>query len=107
MKKETIKIQSKEGRLLWEAMRRMLHMGTKKLLTDNMLGLGSPSYYKPGVEAGLFAPSFGPIRARVCAWYRLTPLGQKIVRQLIRKKRVPKDCHDVHGYVLGKITVMV
>lgn len=107
MKKKTIKISAKEGRLLWETMRRMLCMGEKKPITDNMLGLGFPSYYKAGVKAGLFVPSFPPSRAKVCEWYKLTPLGQKIVKQLIRKKRVPKDCHDVGGYVCGDISVMV
>lgn len=107
MKKKTVKIDTKEGGLLWEAMRRMLCMGGKKPLTDNMLGLGFPSHYKPGVEAGLFVPSFGPSKARVCEWYKLTLLGQKIVKQLIRKKRVPIDCHNIYGCVGGEITVMV
>ena len=107
MKKKIIKIYAKEGRLLWEAMRRMLCMGQKKSLNDNMVGLGFPSYYKDGVKAGLFVPSFPPSRAKVCEWYKLTPLGQKIVKQLIRKKRIPKDCHDVNGCVCGEFTVFV
>jgi hypothetical protein len=107
MKKRTIRIYAKEGKLLWEAMRRMLCMGEKKSLNDSMLGLGYPSYYKSGVDAGLFVPSFTKDIARVCGWYRLTPLGQKIVKQLIRRKIFPKSCHEVHGGFYGEITVFI
>lgn len=105
MKKKTITIFAKEGRLLWEAMRRMLCMGEKKSLNDYFIGLGYPSEYKAGVQAGLFAPSYGTSKPRIMAWYKLTPLGQRVIKQMIRKKRVPRDCHDVHGCICGNVTV--
>ena len=107
MFRQTVKILTPEGILLWEAMRRMLCMGKKKSVNDRMLGLGYPSYYKDGVKAGLFVPTFGKTIPRVATWYRLTTLGQAIVKQVIRKKlRSPKNCHDVNGCICGTFTVM-
>lgn len=104
--RKTIRIHAAEGRLLWEAMRRILCIGEKDI-DSKFAGLGCPSYYKAGVKAGLFRPSFGSLTPRIDSWYSLTPLGQQIVKQCIRKNRIPKDCHDVYGGVYGDITVMV
>lgn len=107
MKRKTIKIYTAEGKLLWEALRRMRCLGEKKSLNDNFIGLGFPSEYKAGVEAGLFVPSYGRSYPRTMAWFKLTPLGQLVIKQMIRKKRVPRNCHDVHGCILGNVTVCI
>lgn len=106
-KRKTIKINTPEGRLLWEALRRMLCIGEKKSLDDYFIGLGFPSEYKAGVQAGFFAPSYGTSIPRTMEWYKLTLLGQQVIKQMIRKKRVPRDCHDVHGSICGNVTVYV
>ena len=106
-KRKTIKINAPAGRLLWEAMRRILCLGEKKSLDDYFIGLGFPSEYKAGVQSGLFVPSYGTSKPRIMAWYKLTSLGQQIIKQMIRKKRVPKNCHDVHSYICGDVTIYV
>jgi len=106
-KKKTLEIHAPEGCLLWEAMRRMLCMGQKKSVDDNMLGLGYKTDYKSGIKTGLFVPSFGQNKDRCKGWYKLTPLGQKLVKQLIRKIIFPKDCHTVISYVTGEFIVMI
>ena len=75
MKRKTVKINTPEGKLLWEAMRRILCLSKKKKVNDYFIGLGFPSEYKSGVEAGLFVPSYGSAKPRIMAWYRLTTLG--------------------------------
>jgi hypothetical protein len=113
MKRKTLKIYSKVGGLLSEAMRRIYCMGSRPVLgSDKNLdykfaGLGSPSMYKDGVKAGLFVPSYPPETPRVANWYRLTPLGQKVVKQMVRKGRMPKDCHDMNNHVPFIVTVYV
>ena len=107
MSKKTIKIRAKESDLLWEAMRRMLWVGEKKPVDDEFLGLDFPYRYRCGVEAGLFVPSYGKSIPRTMQWYKLTLLGQKVVKQVIRKKIIPLNCHDVLGRVPCKITVML
>ena len=113
MRRKTLKIYSKVGGLLSEAMRRIYCMGSrpvlgsKKKLDYKFSGLGSPSMYAPAVKAGLMKESFPPVHPRVANWYRLTPLGQKVVKQMVRKGRVPKDCHDMNNHVPFTVTVYV
>jgi hypothetical protein len=107
MKRKELKIYSHVGSLISEAMRRILHLCEYKILDYEFAGLGSPSQYRDGVTAGFFAPSFHPEIKRVNNWYKLTPLGQKVVKQMIRKGRVPKSCHDLHNYVPFKVTVYI
>ena len=98
MKRKTIKINAQCERLLWEAMRRALYTGSRKTLDNKFLGLGYPSEYKEGRKYGLFIPSFGATIPRILSWYKLTPLGQKIVKQLIRKKICPESSEDGFCY---------
>jgi len=106
MKRKTIKIHSYVGSLISEAMRRILHLSETKTLDYKFAGLGTPSQYKEGIRKGFFVPSFREV-PRVKNWYKLTPLGQKVVKQMIRKNRVPKNCHDLHNCVPFKVTVYV
>lgn len=107
MKRKTLKIYSKVGGLLSEAMRRIYCLNPEKSIDSNFAGLGSPSMYKDGIKAGFFAPSFPKEIARVPNWYKLTPLGKKIVKQLKRKGRVPQNCHDMNNHVPFEVTVYV
>ena len=107
MKRKELKIYSKVSGLLSEAMRRILHLSETKTLNYKFAGLGTPYQYKEGIKAGLFEPSFRPEIPRVNNWYRLTPLGQKVIKQMIRKGRIPKDCHDLNNHVPFKVTVYV
>ena len=107
MKRKEIKISNKVGGLLSEAMRRIYHLGLKHKIDDKFVGLGYPSMYKDGVKAGLFATSFRGEHPRILNWYRLTPLGQKIVKQMVRKGRCPKSCQDMGHYLPSKVIVYV
>ena len=107
MKRKEIKISNKVGGLLSEAMRRIYYLSIEKKLDDKFSGLGSPSMYKQGVISGLFVPSFPPETPRVCNWYTLTPLGQKVIKQMARKGRCPKSCQDMNNYILNEVTVYI
>ena len=107
MKRKTLKIYSKVGGLLSEAMRRIYCLSTEKSLDYNLAGLGSPSMYEPALKAGLMVPSFPPQTPRVCNWYKLTPLGKKVIKQMVRKGRVPTSCHDMNNHVPFTVTVYV
>jgi len=88
-KYKTVKLNTAQSRLLGEAWRRMGLGYKKKTISDNFLGLGFPSEYRPVVEAGLMTPSFRPEMPRVMGWYKLTDVGQRIVKQMIRKHGIP------------------
>ncbi len=106
MKKHVIKIRKPSGELLWEAMRRIFCMSAEKGLDSNLAGLGCPSLYKVGIQKGFFTPSFGKETPKTANWYKLTPLGQKIIKQIRRKKlSSPQSCHHVDGYVYGDFIV--
>lgn len=68
--------------LMEEARRRIEYFGKRdgKTIESTWSGLGVPSYYRPGVEAGLFAPLGGEL-PRVLNWYRLTKEGAAVYRQ--------------------------
>lgn len=107
MKRKTIRIYTQPARLLWEAMRRTLHLETETPST--WLGLGCPSEYKEGVKSGFFTV-VGKYRPYGRNWYRITPLGQRIIKQLIRKKICPRSIHDlyqIHVRIPKEVTVYV
>ena len=103
MKLITLQLKSKERDLLWEALRRILWLSSSGKVKSNLAGLGFPSTYKEVVKRGLFTTSFSRSIPRVCSWYKLTPLGQQIAKQMIRKKIVPKNCHDMFSRIPYKI----
>ena len=88
-----MKIYIKESYLLWEAMRRILHLDKYKDINTSFAGLGYPSEYRRGVETEFFKPSFKET-PRVLNWYRLTDKGKKAVKYLIKENIKPKDSHD-------------
>ena len=106
MKRKILKINGKVGELLSEAMRRIYTMGGRQSLNYRFAGLGTPSMYKMGVEAGFFEPTWGET-PKVNNWYCLTPLGQKIVKQMKRKKLCPKNCQDISNYIPFNVVVCV
>jgi len=93
MKRKTVRIYTQPARLLWEAMRRTLHLKTESPST--WVGLGTMSTYKEGVKCGFFSV-VGKHRPYGNNWYRLTPLGQRIVNQLVRKKICPRHIHEMY-----------
>jgi hypothetical protein len=93
MKRKKVRIYTQESDLLWEAMRRILHLKTEG--PRAWVGLGCPSEYKAGVKSGFFS-IVGTIRPYGRNWYRLTPLGKRIVNQLIRKKLCPTHIHEIY-----------
>jgi hypothetical protein len=104
---QTVTLNTAQSALLGEAWRRVFikHPFEVKSLNDRFLGLGFPSEYKPAVDAGLMRPSHGET-PRVLNWYCLTELGQKIVKQAIRKHgRV--SCHDTPMISPFKVKVKV
>ena len=94
MKRQTVRIYTQEARLLWEAMRRTLHVQTETPST--WVGLGCWTTYKAGVESGLFKPTRTRPRPYGNSWFKLTPLGQRIVNQLVRKKLCPRHIHEMY-----------
>ena len=62
-------------------------IGPTKDLDYSMAGLGSPSQYKAGVKKGLFVPAFGRETPKTRNWYKLTPLGREIIKQIKSKKQ--------------------
>ncbi len=93
MKRKIVRIYTQEARLLWEAMRRTLHLETQG--PTSWVGLGTSSTYRSGVKSGFFKP-VGAVAAYCNTWYKLTPLGQRIVNQLVRKKLCPQHIHDMY-----------
>lgn len=92
MSYQTVKLNTATSRLLGEAWRRVFikYPYETKSLDDPFLGLGTPSEYRPAVEAGLMRPSYREV-PRANNWYCLTKLGQEIVKQAIRKHGLPKS----------------
>lgn len=107
MKRKTLNIRSRSAMLLSEAMRRYLWLDNmKRDLDSKFLGLGSPSAYADAVKDGLIVPSFRTVALpRVNGWYKLTDLGKRIVKQMIRKGMYPKSCQDIGTYVPEKVVV--
>ena len=107
MKKKIITLSCQQNRLMWDALRRIVCFSISRNVDTNLAGLGTPSVYKAGIEGKLFSPSFGKETPRVNNWYKLTPIGVKIAKQMIKKGIVPKSCHDVNGQLPCHITIMV
>lgn len=108
MKKITIKLNNNVKWALWGAISRYKYTGEKKTLDSNLLGLGYKTNYKDIVKVGLMTCSFRPPAKRCMGWYKLTDLGKKVVRQLIRRNMYPKSSNDIDMNIdLSEITVMV
>jgi hypothetical protein len=56
-------------------------IGSKKPIDTAWIGLGNPSTYKPGVEAGYFRP-FSEVHPRVLGWYLFTEKGIETYKAL-------------------------
>ena len=107
MKKKTVILSMGQNRLMWEALRRIVCFNDEDVNT-NLAGLGTPYTYKTGVECGLFTVAFREKETpRVGNWYKLTPIGVKIAKQMIRKGIGPKSCHEITGQLPCRITIMV
>jgi len=92
MKKNVIVLRRNTKRALWEAMRRYIFLVRKNRdgwIDDKFTGLGTWSFYKYAVNQGVMKYSFPYTLKGVDAWFMLTPLGIKIVKQLLRKKIRP------------------
>lgn len=78
---EGVRLTSCAEWCLWEALRRYQNFGLRdgKTLEQAWTGLGAPSTYKDVVKAGVMVPACGPERARASNWYRLTPLGIRVM----------------------------
>lgn len=69
---------------LWclsEAVRRYKNFAVRdgKSIEEAWLGLGTPSTYRDAIKVGVMAPACGRNTPRVLNWYKLTPLGIKVM----------------------------
>jgi len=54
MKRQTLKIYANEGKLLWEAMRRIIHLDENKDINTPFSGSGTHAMYRKATQQGLF-----------------------------------------------------
>lgn len=78
------RLSAQVDRLMEEARRRFESFAVRDNtpLEKAWVGLGMPSYYRAGVEAGLMVEIQGNYRPRILHWYRLTPEGVALYREM-------------------------
>lgn len=87
-----------------EARRRFEFFGKRdgKTLEEAWVGLGYPSTYKAGVQAGFFRPLGDRATPRILTWYLLTEAGAAAYREFFPEADLPFD-HD-RAYAMNPVT---
>lgn len=92
--KRTVKLRIGSRQVLWEAMRRLLHVGEQPKTLDAILGLGSNSTYEPALEDGVMCHAGQKLKGCTC-WFKLTDFGKLIIEAVFAMDIRPKDCDDI------------
>ena len=86
MESKTYKLYSAQYCLMVEALRRWVAFHRDReleALESAWLGLGTYSYYKPALDAGLMTCATAPNPRYYLTWWKLTPKGAAIMKAWI------------------------